>query len=70
MTELQLSSLLSRGVGTKSEDTAAETGLLAAFFLYYQQKQRGATITLRNPSNIIRRVIAATGLTDVLQLEP
>jgi anti-anti-sigma factor len=35
-----------------------------------EQTRRGATVTLRNPAEIIRRLVAATGLTEVLRLEP
>jgi anti-sigma B factor antagonist len=35
-----------------------------------EQHRRGATVVLRNPSPIIRRVVEATGLTDVLRFDP
>jgi anti-anti-sigma factor len=34
-----------------------------------ERHRRGASITLRNPSTIVRRVVTATGLDDVLRLE-
>jgi anti-sigma B factor antagonist len=40
---------------------------IAAFL---QASRRVDDIVLRNPSNIIRRVVAATGLTDILRIEP
>ena len=40
---------------------------IAAFL---QASRRVDAIVLRNPSNIIRRVVAATGLTEILRVEP
>jgi anti-sigma B factor antagonist len=35
-----------------------------------ERHRRGASITLRNPSSIVRRLVTATGLDDVLRFEP
>jgi stage II sporulation protein AA (anti-sigma F factor antagonist) len=34
-----------------------------------ERHRRGATVTLRNPSPIVRRLVTATGLDDVLRFE-